>query len=161
MGASSRVLVFVAASACTLAACDALLGIDKYHDVACAFDCGLTDVAPRPDVHETGPEAAPDVFEGPDAEAGSDAGDGGEGGEASDGMVDSPTFSADALPVPTGHETWAYWPMPNPDAAIGPWDGAPALPHTMTYEAGVEGGVYDAVTNLVSADQLPFVSSLA
>jgi hypothetical protein len=152
MGASSRVLLFAAASACTLAACDVLLGIDQYKDVACAFDCGVgpADVAPHPDVHETGAETAPDVLStapetGP--ETGTDATD---GGDAADVVGDTTLFSADALPVPTGHETWAYWPMPNPDAAIGPWDGAPALPHAMAYEAGADGGgVYDEVTKLV------------
>jgi len=161
MGPSRRALVFVAASACTLGACDALLGLNQYSDVACAFDCGV-DVGPRPDVHEAADEAL-DVAQPQDVlgdvlgDGGPDAFDAGDG-DASGSIGEGDAIAPDAPLQPTAHQAWAHWPMPNPDAAIGPWDGAPTLPHTMTYDAGTTtaGGVvvYDVVTGL-SWRQLP------
>jgi hypothetical protein len=166
MAPSRRTLIFAAAVACTLAACDALLGLNQYQDVACAFDCGLADVAPHPDVHEAAAEVGPDVVELPDviADTGSDARDAGDAADVFGSLGDSSVIAADALPQPTGHETWAYWPMPNPDAAVGPWDGAPMLPHTMTYDAGTDGGnlvAYDVVTGLTWQRGYDPASSLA
>jgi hypothetical protein len=147
MGASRRVVTVAAVAAWTLAACDVLLGLDKYQDVACAFDCAA-DTGPRPDVHDATP--LPDVLEvgsdgegglGPDADAGADVAD----------AHDAGVVAYDGGPVaPTAHEVWAHWPMPNPDAAIAP-DASTLLPHAMTYDAGIDGGaaiVYDAVTKL-------------
>jgi hypothetical protein len=53
-------------------------------------------------------------------------------------------------PVPTGHETWAHWRMPTPDAAIAPESSTP-LPNAMAYDAGADAGspvVYDVETQL-------------
>jgi len=136
--AASRSLAAVgvcAAFALVLVACDALLGLGSYENVACAFDC-----------HDAAQEAAQG--------AGGDAGDerdavtdGGAHDVGDAGIVVTPDSG---WPVPTAHELWAHWPMPNPDAAAGP-DSEP-LPHTMTYDAGADDGggpvVVDVVTRL-------------
>ena len=153
MGASRRVVAVAAVTASALAACDALIGLDKYQDVACAFgDCGAdaADTGPRPDVVEASP--FPDVVEGGiggDADSSAD-GDAGDGTLVDVVDADVVVVTEGGPVVPAPHEVWAHWPMPNPDAAIAP-DSSTPLPHTMTYDAGPEGGtgpVYDAVTTL-------------
>lgn len=145
-------MALAAAAACTLAACDVLLGLDKYQDVTCALDCGTdaADTGPRPDVFDSAP--SPDVLEGGFDADGSLVGDADAGFDVTDAQDagDVIALGDGALPVPTGREVWAHWPMPNVDAAIAP-DSSTMLPHPMTYDAGVEGGaptVYDAVTKL-------------
>jgi hypothetical protein len=148
----------VAALACglTLVACDTLLGLDQFHDVACAASCpDASDSSSGivfgydagPDVDAAARDAMPDV-------ADADAGDAADGGDAplDDGPLD--VAAPDAWPVPTGNETWAHWPMPNPDAALGP-DGEPPPPNLMAYDAGADasadGGspaAVDTVTGL-------------
>ena len=64
-------------------------------------------------------------------------------------------------PVPTGHEIWAHWPMPNPDAAIAA-DSSILLPNPMAYDAGADGGsplAFDQVTGLTWYRQ-PFPATL-
>jgi hypothetical protein len=127
--------------AAALAACNALLGLDAYDNVACAFDCGA-------DAGEGGGLPVTDAQEEPDGAA---PGDG--GGEATSDtgpdVVGDVVVPEAGWPVPTLHETWAHWPMPNPDAATGP-DAATLLPNQMTYDAGPDGSAvaYDAVTQL-------------
>jgi hypothetical protein len=151
MGASERVAVAgLAACAFTLAACDVLLGLGQWSDVACASpdypDSACADVRETGVVHETGPYEVGPPDTGPEAEAGAvdlDAAD--ADADAGDVVV-----YPDGPPVPSVYETWAHWPMPNPDAAIAP-DSSTLLPHTMTYDAGVDGSattVYDVVTKL-------------
>ena len=142
MGASRRALVpCLAAAALALAACDALLGLGQYKDVDCAVDCG-TDAREGSTAFPEASEAA----DGPDAASMSDAGlDGDAFGTTADVAIPEGGW-----PVPTGHEIWAHWPMPNPDAAIAP-DASTLLPHPMTYDAGADGGdlvAYDVVTRL-------------
>jgi hypothetical protein len=136
----------LATLAMALLACDTLLGLGKYQDVACAFTCDAgeleTGTAPGNDAAEEA-EAATLPESGADADAGGDA-DTGEVGTPDGGW-----------PVPTAHEIWAHWPMPNPDAAIGPESSTP-LPNPMTYDAGADGGAlvaYDAVTQLTWSRQ--------
>jgi hypothetical protein len=141
MGASRKVLVAIALAGAALSACDALLGLDAYKNVACAFDCV---------------EAGGTLSEASSGDAMLDAGAAPEAGDASDaGVTDaapdvvlSPGDSAFDGPLLT--EFWAHWPMPNPDAAIAPGSDAD-LPNPMSYDAG-EGGssqtVYDNVTHL-------------
>ena len=124
-----------AAFALVLVACDALLDLGSYQNVACAFDCS---------------DAAQEAAQG----SAGDAGDGGDavtdGGAHADGDAGIVVTPDSGWPVPTAHELWAHWPMPNPDAAAGP-DSAP-LPNAMTYDAGAgDGGgpvVVDVVTRL-------------
>jgi hypothetical protein len=146
MGASRRIVALAAAAACALAACDALLGLDKYQDVACAFDCGVdaAETGPRPD--------APDVMSLPDVyEAAADASDASDAGDAADVLDSDVVVTPEGgWPVPTGHEVWAHWPMPNPDAAIAP-EASTLLPHPMAYDAGIDASspvAHDTVTGL-------------
>lgn len=143
----------VAAFAFPLGACDLLLGLNQYQNVACAFDCdagseATTDTSmPGPDASDARSEQAamPDAM--PDADASVDA------------PLDS-TVEAEAAPPPEGgypvpapSQVWVHWPMPNPDASIDPTNpDAAALPHAMAYDAGADGGAsvaYDLTTNLV------------
>jgi len=133
----------LATLATALVACDALLGLGNYQDVACAFTCDSgtkeTGTVPMPEAAEE-PEvdSAMAIESGADAEAGVDA------------DADVITTPEAGWPVPTGHEIWAHWPMPNPDAAIGP-ESSTELPHAMTYDGGADGGAtvaYDLVTKL-------------
>jgi hypothetical protein len=145
MGASRRRAVVLALGASTLAlvACDAILDLGQYTNVACSGDCDDAGkesgtVAPR--------DASPDVedaFTG--IEGGVDAGDGGTDADAT--ILTTPDGG---YPAPTGHETWAHWPMPNPDASLGP-ESSTALPNQMGYTTGADGGgsvAYDTVTKL-------------
>ncbi len=152
MAASRRqTVVVVGACAMALAACDAILDLGQYHDVPCAIDCGSglkeSGIGPVSDATAdttTMPESGADA--GTDADA--DAGD-----------VSLP----DSEPVPTAHELWAHWPMPNPDAALGP-ESSTALPNPMTYDAGADGGaavVYDVVTQLTWSRQAKGATSYA
>jgi hypothetical protein len=151
MAASRRqaVAVVVGASALALVACDAILDLGQYHDVACAEGCdsGTKDSGTLP-----GPDAVADTAmmleSGADASADADA----DAGDVS---------LPDSEPVPTGHELWAHWPMPNPDAALGP-ESSTALPNPMTYDAGADGGaavVYDVVTKLTWSRQAKSATS--
>jgi hypothetical protein len=135
---ASRSLAAVAvcaAFALALVACDALLGLGSYENVACAFDC--SDAA-----QEAAQATAGDAGEG-----GGVVTDSGSDADAEAGIVVIPDSG---WPVPTAHELWAHWPMPNPDAAAGP--DAAFLPNPMTYDAGAgDGGgpvVVDVVTRL-------------
>jgi hypothetical protein len=140
MGASRAApagLAALGAWAFALAACDVLLGLGAYQDVTCALDCGA-EAGGAPFPLDGAREA--DVAVPPDAPATADAEGGSDGVATPDG----------GWPVPTGHETWAHWPMPNPDASIAPNSSTP-LPHTMAYDAGADGDapvVYDLVTEL-------------
>jgi len=124
-----------------VAACDALLGLGQYKYVACAFDCQDASL----------PETSlPEVA---DADAGdsADAGDALDAGDSADAF--DATLLADASEelVPpeasSPHQTWAHWPMPNPDASIAP-DSSTPLPNPMSYDAGADGSVLDTVTGL-------------
>jgi hypothetical protein len=155
MAASERAaLVGVAAAlALAIAGCDVLLGLTQYSDVACAFPDSSSCV----DAAEGG-MFVPDTGPGPEVgppDTGSDV-DAGGLDAADDADADADADAGDVVvpeagwPVPTGHESWAHWFMPNPDAAIAP-DSATLLPHTMTYDAGADGGgatVFDLVTKL-------------
>lgn len=152
MAASRRAaIVAFAAAALSVAACDALIGLDQYHDVSCAFDCEAGNVAPfneggdaPPDHHtaDVAETSTPDVLGDVASEADADVAD-----VLLSGEVGTPEAG---WPVPTVHETWAHWPMPNPDAAAGP-DSSALLPNQMAYDAGAEAGsalAYDEVTHL-------------
>jgi hypothetical protein len=139
MGASRGAAALSALGACAfaLAACDLLLGLETYRDLPCATDCGAEATGSTFPL-DAALEA--DVAVPADAPATADA-EGGSGGVAT---------PEGGWPVPTGHETWAHWPMPNPDASIVP-DSSVSLPHTMGYDAGADGDasvVYDLVTQL-------------
>jgi len=128
------------ALAFALAACDLLLGLDSYRDVACAFDCGA----------DAGPDAGSllvfDALQASDVPGSA----GGEGSAPGDGATDVVMVPDGGWPIPTAHETWAHWPMPNPDAGIAPGSST-LLPNTMAYDAGADGQaltVYDLVTHL-------------
>jgi hypothetical protein len=148
MGASRTrvVAVVVGTGALALMACDAILDLGQYtNDGQCSYECEAgyeSSVAPPND-------AAPDVADSSTSiEGGADAEGGRDSGAEADVTV--PTMPDSGWPVPTGHETWAHWPMPNPDAALSD-ESSTALPHPMAYDAGVEGGsaiAYDAVTGL-------------
>jgi hypothetical protein len=147
MAASRRQAAVVVAGmiSLALAACDTLLGLGQYQDVACAIDCDSgtkeSGTAPSPDAAGDA-DAATVVESGTDADAGADA-------DADVEASVNPMPDA-GWPVPTAHELWAHWPMPNPDASIGPETSTP-LPHAMTYGVGADGGsavAYDAVTKL-------------
>ncbi|HEY3819204.1 MAG TPA: DUF1566 domain-containing protein [Polyangiaceae bacterium] len=151
----TRVAAVVAgASALALVACDTILDLGQYQDVPCALDCdsGLEssvahpmDAAAEADVArvESGIDAAADSDSGMDADA------------------DVVTMPEGGWPVPTAHELWAHWPMPNPDAATAP-ESSTALPNPMSYDAGADGGgavVYDAVTKLTWSRQAKAAAS--
>jgi len=141
-------IVGVAAAAWALAACDALLQLDKYSVVDCSDpSCDATSGQDAL-ADAMGGEAGaipPDALDGPSSEA--DAFDATEAGpplDASDGGdADGPQVSP-----PTASQLWVHWPMPNPDAAIAPgWDAA--LPNPMAYDVTADAGyVHDAVTHL-------------
>jgi len=132
----------VGALALALVACDTLLGLGDYHDVACASDCGSA-------TYESGtvpmPDAAPEAEAGPALESGADAD---ASADAGTGVIPVPDAG---WPVPSVYEVWAHWKMPNPDdASIGPESSTP-LPNPMTYTTGTDGGstvAYDVVTKL-------------
>jgi hypothetical protein len=113
-----------------------LLGLGDFRHVGCAFDCDASPDITVPDVFT--PDANDAAFEAaPD------------GGDASDAPPTPEASLTDATaPEVTPHETWAHWPMPNPDAAIAP-DSAVLLPNPMSYEAGAEAGTLDTVTRLL------------
>ena len=116
-----------------LVACDTLLGLGSYDEVACAGHCdsGPEGGLPMPDASD----AAMVIESGADAEAGAD------GVTVPDGGYP---------PATAPHELWAHWPMPNPDASIGP-ESSTLLPHPMTYTLAADGGgvtAYDVVTKL-------------
>jgi len=137
-GRAAAVLVVLALAA---AGCDTLLGLRQFRDVPCAFDC------PDGSVADTGlPEASILETSVPDAIASAEAA---QASDASDAAVLADAVD-ELLPprAPGPHETWAHWPMPNPDASIAP-DSATLLPHPMTYDAGADGAVLDTVTGLI------------
>jgi hypothetical protein len=135
MAASRRALAAAAVLAVTLAACDALLGLNSYQNVPCLPD----------DCPEAGPEASH-----------LDASDGGyEGGTVTDSQPGPDVLEAQpppegGYPVPFAHEIWVHWRMPNPDAAIAPdFPDAGTLPNQTSYDTGADGGAataYDLVT---------------
>lgn len=136
MAASRRALVAAAALAVTLAACDALLGLNSYQNVACLPD----------DCPEAGPEASP-----PDAsDAGSEGAIVNDSGPGPDVSEAQPPPEG-GYPVPFAHEIRVHWRMPNPDAAIAPdFPDAGTLPNQMAYDTGPDGGAataYDLVTS--------------
>jgi hypothetical protein len=139
--------IVVAASALALVACDAILDLGQYHnDGQCSYGCDEAgyeaSVAPP---HDAAPETAdsPTPFEsGADGEGGSDG--------SADADATVITMPDSGWPVPTAHEIWAHWPMPNPDAALSD-ESSTALPNQMAYDAGADGGsaiAYDSVTGL-------------
>ena len=118
-----------------LVACDTLLGLGQYDEVACATPCdsGTPEGGAMVDASDAGMV----IESGSDAEAGADA----DAGTVPDGGYP---------PATAAHEIWAHWPMPNPDAAIGLESSTP-LPHPMTYSLAADGGgvtAYDVVTKL-------------
>jgi hypothetical protein len=123
----------------SLAACSEILGIDPVQQAPCGSACEgeLPDSGAVPDATDAG--AAGDVFTPEGDTSTSDASD----ADASDGYIPP------GQPVPPGpYQSWAHWPMPNPDAAIAP-DSATPLPHPMAYDAGLDGAVLDTVTGLL------------
>jgi hypothetical protein len=143
MAVSERsALAGLAVFALTIAACDVLIGLNQYSDVACQYaDCGsdVADTGLGSDAYDAG-----QVPETGSLETGADGDDGGTDADASTGDVRVPESG---WPVPTGHQTWAHWPMPNPDAAIAP-DSATMLPHTMAYDAGADASILSGGTVL-------------
>jgi hypothetical protein len=138
MGASRRALAVAAVLAVTLAACDALLGLDKYQNVACAFpaDC---------------PEGGIDAPFLDASEAASEGGMLADSQPGSDVMNEAQPVPEGGYPVPFAHEIWVHWRMPNPDAAIAPdFPDAGTLPSQMSYDTGPDGAAataYDLVTS--------------
>jgi len=138
MGASRRALAAAAVLAVTLAACDVLLGLNDYQNVACAFPDDCPDVVAKeaspPDASDAGPEAEASTI---DSSPGQD-------------VVSETQVPEGGYPVPFAHEIWVHWPMPNPDAAIAPdFPDAGVLPNQMAYDTGADGGastVRDLVT---------------
>jgi hypothetical protein len=149
MAASRRgVAVALVAAGFSMAACDALIGLDHYHDVACAFDCGETGGAFS---GEAGDVYTNDATDSADVTTHDVVADSPPEADVADVSVLGDVVEPDSgWPVPTGHELWAHWPMPNPDAAVGP-DSSAQLPNQMSYDAGADGGsplAYDLVTGL-------------
>jgi Protein of unknown function (DUF1566) len=141
MARSRVVIAIVAALAGCALACDALLGLGNYQEVACIFDCS-TGSEDAGDASDAPMEASSAMLDASDAADALDASDG-DAAEASlefEGSVDGPPLT----------ELWARWPMPNPDASAAPTiDGSPALPNLMAYDAGPEAGTaFDMVTGL-------------
>ncbi len=154
--------------ACATAACDSVLGLGKYSVVDCAVDCeaGTTpsvdsgadadatvfDGGDSGDAAETGPFDASDASDASDGDATLEAGDGGDGATLDDAPFDVVLPSDSPPDAPPLVTAWAQWPMPNPDAGAYPGAGPDAaLPHPMSYDAGIEGGAptaYDEVTHL-------------
>jgi hypothetical protein len=119
----------------TAAGCDVLLGLGQFKDVPCAFDCPDDATAVDAPAETSIPETSV-----------SDASD------ASDAAVDADAMDSTMAVFPppeaaSPHEVWAHWPMPNPDASIAP-DSSTLLPNPMTYDASVDGSVFDIVTAL-------------
>ncbi len=130
--------VFAAVAAVALAACDVLLGLGDYEKVDCrpGVDCldGAADATSEA-MAEASVDASTDANE-----ASLDAGKG----------VDA--FAVDG---PSLLQTWAQWPMPNPEASIAV-DSSALLPNPMKYDAAPWGdaadgreGIVDGVTGLV------------
>ncbi|HEY8087963.1 MAG TPA: hypothetical protein VIF09_08960, partial [Polyangiaceae bacterium] len=119
MAASRRgVPVALLAAGLSMAACDGLIGLDHYHDVACAFDCGETGGAFSGEASDV---YANDATDAADVSTYDVANDSPQEADVADVSVLGDVVQPEAgWPVPTGHEVWAYWPMPNPDAAVGP-----------------------------------------
>jgi hypothetical protein len=146
MAASRRqaAVVVVGMISLALAACDSLLGLGQYQDVACAPDCdsGTKESGTGPSPDAAGDVDAATVIEsGTDADAGADA-------DADAGVITVPDAG---WPVPSAHEVWAHWKMPNPDDAAISSESSTQLPNPMSYDAGADGGsmfAYDAVTKL-------------
>jgi hypothetical protein len=148
MAASSArvVAVVVGTGALALVACDAILDLGQYtNDGECAYGCDAGYESSLAPPHDAGPDvtdASTHVEAGADAEGGVDS-----GADADASVV---TLPESGPPVPSAHEAWAHWPMPNPDAALSEESSTP-LPHPMGYDAGADGGgaiAYDAVTGL-------------
>jgi hypothetical protein len=140
MAASRRQAAVVVLGTISLAlvACDTLLGLGQYDEVACA--AGHCDSGTPEGGVEGGTVPMPDA---------SDAAMGIESGSDAD-AADVVTVPDGGYPPPTAHEVWAHWPMPNPDASIGPESSTP-LPNPMTYTLAADGGgvtAYDVVTKL-------------
>lgn len=138
---SRALLAAVVALGASALACDALLGLGSYSEVACISDCGQGVVTPEGgDDADAGMDASmADVVEGgliPDASDG----DAPDASLTFDGSVDGPPLT----------ELWARWHMPNPDASSAPTiDGSPALPHPMVYDGGADAGTaFDLTTGL-------------
>ena len=144
MAASRRLWLALAAAACSVAGCDAILGLDSYSVVSCEVDCGADaaeEDAPL-DVNFDGTAPAP--------EAGHEAGDGGSDSRPEGGMETGPADAPSELSLSALELLWAQWPMPYPDAATV--DGAPPQ-WVMSYAVidaghGLPATVYDKVTQL-------------
>jgi hypothetical protein len=160
MGVSSRALAAgVAALACSIAACDTLLGLGQYTvGSACEFDC---DAGPGDagGVAKTDDGSQADTGDGGDADRDADrhdvdaedSGDAAAAGDGAWGDADGSLQEGDIAP-PTAHEIWAHWPMPNPEASIAVGSDA-ALPHPMAYapplsDGGAGNSLIDSVTGL-------------
>jgi hypothetical protein len=116
-------------------ACNAIVGLNGFHDVACgpceeggSSDGAFPDDAPVFDAPE---DSSADAFEGAPPEAGADAAEGGSGFH--------PPEAGTSVDL-----RWPRWIMPNG----GPSDSG--LPNPASYEivTSSEGGVIDAVTSL-------------
>ncbi|MGO9834193.1 MAG: DUF1566 domain-containing protein [Polyangiaceae bacterium] len=142
-GSRGRVAAAAFVLAAAAAGCDALLGLGQFKDVPCAFDCPDARMeAGTPDASDSGVPS-----------------DSGDASDASDGDASDSADAFDATLVPDAldefvppeaaspHQTWAHWPMPNPDAAIAP-DSSTLLPNQMAYDAGADGSALDTVTGL-------------
>ncbi len=148
MATSRRVplmLVSIAALGAAVAACDSILGLGNYHDVACDPNLGNCDAGDGGGSLDAFPHDSTllDVFD-----AGAvDATDSGVPVDASPEAMPAPDAPYDA---PSVKALWARWKMPNPDAAIYP-GASTLLPNPMAYDAGADGGAttaLDLVTGL-------------
>jgi hypothetical protein len=160
MGVSSRALVTASLIAVSLTACDILLGLDQYRNVDCANDC--LDAAPHADAGDAGRDAG-SVEDASDASVTPDARLDASEAQADVGF-DAPPPPEGGYPVPPGHQIWAHWRMPNPDASAGTPDSSALLPNPMGYDAGADGGsqvAYDLVTGLSWWREGAAASSLA
>jgi|HubBroStandDraft_1064217.scaffolds.fasta_scaffold99099_2 uncharacterized protein DUF1566 len=140
-GSRGRIVAATVVFALAVVGCDALLGLGQFRDVPCAFDCPEASVE----------ASIPDASDSGDASDAGDASDSGDASDAADAL--DATFVPDVvdefvLPeAASPHETWAHWPMPNPDASIAP-DSSTLLPNPMAYDAAADGSVLDTVTGL-------------
>jgi hypothetical protein len=145
-GSRGRVAAATFVLAAAAAGCDVLLGLGQFKDVPCAFDC------PEASVEASVPDASDSGVSGDSGDA-SDASDGdaSDSADAFDGTLVPDALDEVVPPEPASpHQTWAHWPMPNPDAAIAP-DSSTLLPNQMAYDAGADGSVFDTVTGLTWA----------
>ncbi|MDP9151360.1 MAG: DUF1566 domain-containing protein [Myxococcota bacterium] len=139
MGDSRQRAACLAGAAFALGACDVLLGLDKYG--ACAPECDATANEAAAVAPSAGSDAL-DVLDGASTEDAIHE----EAAPVTDsrGVGEDASLDSGAPPPP---QVWAQWPMPNPDATVGP-DSSRPLPNQMAYDASVDGDVFDTVTGL-------------